>query len=157
MGFIDAGEQVAHADAVVSLYDDAGQVGDQRVGNDDAIAPPWIPEEKQRNKQKCGKMAQLAAPGFSNESLQVCRIGGSHLTFCESPANPSRTIGQQAFPLLDEKQILVTRCGFRRRRGRRVEPANRHAREHPRQSHLNDGPKHDIEDHDPDHWKFNRH
>ena len=65
--------------AVVALDENAGEVRGEGVEGDDEIAPPGVPQEKERDEGEDGPVAEFAAPGFPAEVVEVLRVAAALL------------------------------------------------------------------------------
>jgi len=95
------------SNAVVALCEDAGQVGAEGVGDDDEVTPPWVPQKEDGHECESRPVAKLAAPGFDDEALEVCRRGLLHSCLGKASAEPGGGVGQSVLPCADAKDVLI--------------------------------------------------
>ncbi len=143
---------------VVSLGEDAWQVGGQRVDHDDDISPPRVPQEEDGGARNGEPVTKLPSTRLSKKPLQVLWIGADQRSFAEPARKPARPVGEQAFPSPDGDETLVestsilpcTWCNG-------AEPHHWHLRKRPGKGELQHQPTAHIQNDNPACRQLNRH
>ena len=130
---IHSGEQTAQTHSVMPLGQNAREIRASGVKHDDEVTPPWIPEKKQRGERQRAPMAQLAAAGFPDESLQIDGVGSGQRALGKTAGKPCCRVRQAVFPFSDMKKMLV-KPQLCREFLWWIKPAHWHVREQPCQA-----------------------
>ncbi len=134
------------------MGEDAGEIGEDGISNDDEVAPPWVEEEEEWDEGEGAPVAEFAAPSFLDEAFEVGDVSVAEFGFGEAAAEPCCGVGELVFPRFDEERIFVKATGsLKGSGGWWVKPLCRHAGECPCETHLDDGPGDDVGEGDEEH------
>ena len=145
--------------AIVSLGDDAWEIGSRRIADHDRIRPRRIPKEKHGPGEQHRPMGGLSSTRLGDEPSQIPAFTRGEADLRNS-TKPWRRIGKKSFPTSDTDQPLVDEC-FRPPRSEPSpflgEVSLREPREDPRHAKMDQRPSRYVQCDHPRHWKLKRH
>jgi hypothetical protein len=100
-------EESDQASPVVTLDEDAGDVGDDRVADHRAGQPPRVPGEEDRAQRRDRPVGPFGPAGLSEELLEVRTVVTNHVTLREATAEQRARLREGVLPGLDAQDPLV--------------------------------------------------
>ena len=103
-------EQCDQALSGVTEVEEAGEVEEDGVAEDNQIGGEGVPDNEARNDEPLEPVGEFSAAGFGDESLEVGFVERGQMGFGKS-AKPGGRVGEELFPVMDQKEALEEGIG----------------------------------------------